>query len=71
METTTFRVIAPLYLIAFPVIGAYNLVLPSFTLSRFNMSPMALENDVEVGESLPPATEHVRHTLTAGCSNVH
>jgi hypothetical protein len=26
------------------------------------MSPMALENDVEVGESLPPATEHVRPT---------
>jgi hypothetical protein len=23
------------------------------------MSPMVLENDVEVGESLPPATEHV------------
>jgi hypothetical protein len=23
------------------------------------MSPMVLENDVEVGESLPPSTEHV------------
>jgi hypothetical protein len=25
------------------------------------MSPMVLENDVEVGESLPPSTEHVGH----------
>lgn len=26
------------------------------------MAPMLLENDVEVGESLPPATEHVSQT---------
>jgi hypothetical protein len=28
------------------------------------MSPMVLENDVEVGESLPPSTEHVRDSAT-------
>lgn len=38
---------------------AVLLLLP---ISTFDMSPMVLENDVEVGESLPPATEHVRPT---------
>jgi len=33
------------------------------------MSPMIMENDVEVGESLPPATEHVRFTFTVQYRN--
>jgi hypothetical protein len=42
-----------------------SLALPHFSHSYLGtciMSPMVLENDVEVGESLPPATEHVRPT---------
>lgn len=31
-------------------------------ISIVNMAPMFMENDVEVGESLPPATEHVSQT---------